>query len=124
MASLRPAGSVDPRAQRPPAEWLYADELAALRKSDRASRPPGWALSLPAVKRFLLGGDGAPPKMVCAPSLVERAMVTLATTRALLLIGEPGTAKSLLSELLSAAISGDSTLVIQGGAALTEDQIK
>jgi len=51
-------------------------------------------------------------------------MITLATSRALLLIGEPGTAKSLLSELLAAAISRDSTLTIPGGASLTEDQIK
>ena len=87
-------------------------------------RSPGWALSLPAVKRFILGGDGAPPKVVCPPALVERATVTLATSRALLLVGEPGTAKSLLSELLAAAISGDSTLTVQGGASLTEDQIK
>ena len=51
-------------------------------------------------------------------------MVTLATNRGLMLVGEPGTAKSLLSELLAAAICGDSTLTIQGGAATTEDQIK
>jgi len=124
MAAQRQAGSVDPQAQRPPAEQLYADELAALRKADKGPRPPGWGLSLQAVRRFVVGGDGAPAKIVCAPALIERAMVTLATTRALLLIGEPGTAKSLLSELLAAAISGESTLVIQGGAALTEDQIK
>jgi MoxR-like ATPase len=108
--------------QRPPAEIAYADELAALRKSDKGPRPPGWNLSLQAVKTFIVGGGT--PKLVCAPALIERAMVTLATNRALLLIGEPGTAKSLLSELLAAAVSGDSTLTIQGGASLTEDQIK
>jgi MoxR-like ATPase len=110
--------------QRPPAEMLYADELAVLRRSDSAPKPPGWALSLQAVKSFILGDRARPPKLVCSPALIERAMVTLATSRALLLIGEPGTAKSLLSELLAAAISGDSTLTIQGGASLTEDQIK
>ena len=110
--------------QRPPAEQLYAEELAALRKSDTAARPPGWALSLHAVKRFILGDRAGDAKVVCSPALIDRAMITLATSRALLLIGEPGTAKSLLSELLAAAISGDSTLTIQGGAALTEDQIK
>jgi MoxR-like ATPase len=110
--------------QRPPAEVVYADELAVLRKADDAARPPGWSLSLRAVKRFILGDRDLEPKMVCAPALIDRAMVTLATSRALLLIGEPGTAKSLLSELLAAAISGDSTLTIQGGAALSEDQIK
>ena len=110
--------------QRPPAEILYADELAALRASDRGPKPPGWSMSLQSVKAFILGGGGKPAKLVCSPALVERAMVTLATSRALLLVGEPGTAKSLLSELLAAAISGDSTLTIQGGASLTEDQIK
>ena len=110
--------------QRPPAEIAYADELAALRKSDKGPRPPGWALSLQAVRGFILGDRDRPAKLVCSPSLIERSMVTLATSRALLLIGEPGTAKSLMSELLAAAISGDSTLTIQGGAALTEDQIK
>ena len=110
--------------QRPPAELLYADELAALRRADRGAKPPGWSMSLHAVKTFIQGERGRNPKLVCSPALIERSMVTLATSRALLLIGEPGTAKSLLSELLAAAISGDSTLTIQGGASLTEDQIK
>ena len=123
MASAKPTPS-HADWQRPPAEVLYAHELAALRKSDTAPKPPGWGLSLQAVKRFILGDKGGEPKVVCSPALIERAMVTLATSRALLLIGEPGTAKSLLSELLAAAISGDSTLTIQGGASLTEDQIK
>lgn len=112
--------------QRPPAERLYADELASLRKADRDPKPPGWQLSLRAVRRFILGDPKAKvsAKLVLPPSLVDRAMVTLASNRALLLVGEPGTAKSLLSELLAAAICGDSTLTIQGGAATTEDQIK
>ncbi|MEM9192221.1 MAG: AAA family ATPase [Myxococcota bacterium] len=112
--------------QRPPAEVLYADELQRIAEADRAPRPPGWRLSLPAVRKFILGDDGlnVRPKFVGNPSLVDRAMVTLATTRGLMLIGEPGTAKSLLSELLSAAISGRSTLTIQGGASITEDQIR
>lgn len=110
--------------QRPPAEIVHAEELARLRAEDKAPRPPGWQLSLQGVKRFICGDGGASAKVVCAPALVERAMVTLATSRALLLIGEPGTAKSLLSELLAAAISGASTLTVQGGASLTEDQIR
>jgi MoxR-like ATPase len=115
--------------QRPPAERLYADELQILRDHDartKAPRPPGWALSMGAVRRFILGDDelGLRPKFVGGSALVDRAMVTLATSRGLLLVGEPGTAKSLLSELLAAAISGTSTLTIQGGASLTEDQIK
>lgn len=112
------------RVQRPPAEQLYADELAALAANDSGPRPPGWRLSMPAVRRFILGEGHARAKIVCAPSLIERAMVTLASNRALLLIGEPGTAKSLLSELLAAAICGSSTLTVQGSAATTEDQIK
>ncbi len=112
------------RVQRPPAEQLYDDELAALAATDKGPRPPGWQLSMPAVRRFILGEGAARPKIVCAPSLIERAMVGLASSRALLLVGEPGTAKSLLSELLAAAICGHSTLTVQGSAATTEDQIR
>lgn len=119
---LGPSGTAS--IQRPPAEIAYEEELEALKRTDSGPRPPGWNLSLKAVKAFILGGNGATAKLVASPSLVERAMVTLATSRALLLIGEPGTAKSLLSELLAAAVSGESTLTIQGGASLTEDQIK
>jgi MoxR-like ATPase len=117
------------RMQRPPAERLYADELALLRDDDartEAPKPPGWNLSMLSVRRFILGdaGLGLRAKFVGGAGLVDRAMVTLATSRGLLFVGEPGTAKSLLSELLAAAISGTSTLTIQGGASLTEDQIK
>jgi MoxR-like ATPase len=112
------------RSQRPPAEHLYADELARLKKDDRDPKPPGWQLSMKAVRRFIVGDRDIRTKIVCAPSLIERAMVTLASNRALLLVGEPGTAKSLLSELLAAAISGSSILTVQGSAATTEDQIK
>jgi MoxR-like ATPase len=78
------------------------------------------------VLRFVLGdeGQGISAKFVGRRSLLERCVVALATNRGLLLIGEPGTAKSLLSELLAAAISGDSTLIIQGSAGTTEDAIK
>lgn len=51
-------------------------------------------------------------------------MVTLAGERGLLLVGEPGTAKSMLSELLSAAVCGTSTLTVQGTAGTTEDQLR
>ncbi|MFJ6462819.1 AAA family ATPase [Streptomyces sp. NPDC091387] len=112
--------------QRPPAEVRYADELAGLRADDRDPRPPGWELSLRAARRFVVGDPqaGVSRKFVGNPSLVDRALVTLATSRGLMLVGEPGTAKSLLSELVAAAVSGDSTLTVQGGAATTEDQIK
>ncbi|NGY61002.1 AAA family ATPase [Lentzea sp. NEAU-D13] len=112
--------------QRPPAEVRYADELARLRDGDTAPKPPGWALSLDAARRFVVGDEkrGITKKFVGDPSLVDRALVTLATSRGLMLVGEPGTAKSLLSELIAAAVCGESTLTIQGGAATTEDQIK
>jgi MoxR-like ATPase len=57
-------------------------------------------------------------------AMIDRAIVTLMSNRGLLLVGEPGTAKSMLSELLAAAISGSSALTIQGSAGTTEDQIK
>ncbi|WP_431050113.1 ATP-binding protein [Roseateles sp. L2-2] len=123
-SSAAPAQAKSAAMQRPPAELLYADELARLAAEDRGPVPPGWRLSMGAVIRFIAGGEGHRRKLVCAPSLLERALVTLASNRALLLVGEPGTAKSLLSELLSAAISGTSTLTVQGSAATTEDQIK
>jgi MoxR-like ATPase len=112
--------------QRPPAEVMYADELAKLQANDEGPKPPGWALSLRAARTFILGDTqlGIRRKLVCPASLIDRCMVTLATSRGLMLVGEPGTAKSLLSELLAAAVSGTSTLTIQGGASTTEDQIK
>ncbi|WP_026930553.1 ATP-binding protein [Glycomyces tenuis] len=117
--------SPEPKLQRPPAERRYADELAKLTADDTAPRPPGWAMSLQAARTFIVGDDklGIARKFVGDPSLIDRALVTLATNRGLMLVGDPGTAKSLLSELIAAAVSGDSTLTIQGGAATTEDQI-
>lgn len=116
----------DEQLQRPPAEVRYAEELAALRAADGDPRPPGWRLSLRAARRFIVGDEqaGVSRKFVGNVSLVERALVTLATNRGLMLVGEPGTAKSLLSELIAAAVSGTSSLTVQGGAATTEDQIK
>ena len=121
---VRTAG--DGRVQRPPAEVRWAEELSRLAADDTAERPPGWALSLGAARRFIVGDPraGIERKFVGDPSLIDRALVSLATSRGLLLVGEPGTAKSLLSELLAAAVSGESTLTIQGGAATTEDQIR
>lgn len=112
--------------QRPPAAVLYADELARLQQQDRGPRPPGWQLSLPAVRAFILGDEShaVSAKVVASTASIERMLVTLATGRGLMLVGEPGTAKSLLSELLATAISGDASLTIQGGASITEDQIK
>ena len=113
--------------QRPSAEVLYADELMKLSKEfAEQPRPEGWNLPPAAVLRFVLGDSeqGEPAKFVGKRSFMERCIVSLATNRGLMMIGEPGTAKSYLSELLAAAISGDSTLTIQGSAGTTEDNIR
>lgn len=112
--------------QRAPAEIMFRDELARLEKEDTGPKPPGWRLSPKAVRAFVMGDHarGIRQKFVGHAAIIDRAMVSLATSRGLLLVGEPGTAKSWLSELLAAAISGVSTLTIQGSAATSEDQIK
>jgi MoxR-like ATPase len=115
--------------QRRHAEDEFADELAALAKDDDRPRPPGWRLSPGAVVTYLLGGfaaDDTPitPKYVGPRRLMEIAVATLATDRALLLLGLPGTAKTWVSEHLSAAISGDSTLMVQGTAGTPEEAIR
>lgn len=122
-----------PTALKPPAETVFAAELAALASADTFPRPPGWHLSPRAVRTFLVGSEAAALDGLAQPisrkfygddPLVDRAIVTLIGNRGLMLIGEPGTAKSMLSELLAAAISGGSELTIQGTAGTTEDQIK
>jgi len=107
-------------------EIRYQDELKRLAEEDRHPKPEGWRLSPQAVRRFILGdSDGdIQRKFFGNDLLVERAIVTLMGQQGLMLVGEPGTAKTLLSELLAAAISGDSSLTIQGTAGTTEDQIK
>ena len=121
--------ATDPSLLRPHAEQAYADELAALAAADDRPRPPQWNLSPWAVRTYLLGGtldDGTviTPKYIGSESLIERAVVTLATDRALLLLGVPGTAKTWVSEHLAAAISGTSTLLVQGTAGTTEEAIR
>ena len=125
-AKPAPADAPATDLQRPAAEVLYAAELDALAAKDRdRPRPKGWRLTPQSVLRFVLGDDdlGTQPKFVGSRAFLERAVVALATNRGLMLIGEPGTAKSYLSELLAAAISGDSTLTIQGSAGTTDDNI-
>ncbi|GEE03270.1 ATPase [Gordonia spumicola] len=111
------------------AEHAYADELAALAAADDRPRPPQWRLSPWAVSMYLLGGtlpDGTTisAKYVGSRRLIEIAVASLATDRALLLLGVPGTAKSWVSEHLAAAVSGDSTLVVQGTAGTTEETLR
>jgi MoxR-like ATPase len=117
-----------PDVLREPAEILFATELDALIKADKGARPDGWRMSPRAVETYILGGEAGgvkiSPKYVGSKRLVQIAITSLATDRALLLIGEPGTAKSWLSEHLTAAISGDSLMLVQGTAGTTEEQIR
>ncbi|MBL3554817.1 MULTISPECIES: ATP-binding protein [Marinobacter] len=105
-------------AQREPAETVYAEELAKLRGMDHGPVPPGWQMSPRAVEKFVMGDEklGIERKFVADRAMVVRIIISLCTSRGCLLVGEPGTAKSWLSELLSAAISASSTLTLQGGA--------
>lgn len=111
---------------RASSEWRYREELERLRAADSGPRPEGWQLSPRSVRRFILGDETLQisRKFYGDDPLVDRAIVTLMGHQGLMLVGEPGTAKSLLSELLAAAISGDSGLTIQGSAGTTEDHIK
>jgi MoxR-like ATPase len=123
---------------REPAEIRYRDQLEALKQNDPDQAPQAWKLSPRSVLNYVvglrkalvatIGGKKAEVpvtrKFFGDDSIVERSIVTLASERALLLVGEPGTGKSWLSEHLAAAISGNSTQTIQGTAGTTEEQIK
>ena len=143
LAAARPCGRSTRRSTSSPSE------LAFLAAYDDGARPPGWRLTPRAVVTFIIGSDGARAgacprprsaetaqrraagearpsrrKFVGDRALVERCVVTLAGERGLLLVGEPGTAKSMLSELLAAAVCGTSELVVQGTAGTTEDHLR
>ncbi|WP_234479245.1 AAA family ATPase [Streptomyces sp. DEF147AK] len=128
-SNKRQAESAPQEALRPHAETAFAGELAALAAQDDRPRPARWNLSPWAVATYLLGGtlpDGTviTPKYVGPRRIVEVAVTTLATDRALLLLGVPGTAKTWVSEHLAAAVSGDSTLLVQGTAGTPEEAIR
>ncbi len=141
-ASATPAASAAlpdavPELLRPHAEQRFAAELAALAAAEETDavtrrthpRPPNWRLSPWSVVSFLLGdtlpdGTVITPKYVGPRRLIEVAVATLATDRALLLLGVPGTAKTWVSEHLAAAISGDSTLLVQGSAGTPEEAVR
>ncbi len=117
------------KVQRLPAEELFQRELEALIAAEQDAIPTGWRMSPRSVLTYITGGVKVKgveitPKYMGNRRLVEIAIATLVTDRALLLIGEPGTAKSWLSEHLAAAVNGDSTKVIQGTAGTTEEQIR
>lgn len=112
--------------QKQPAEIRFAEELARLAASDPGPRPPGWRLSPRAVRAFVIGDEarGVTRKFWGDDALVDRCIVSVMGLQGLLLVGEPGTAKSMLSELLSAAICGTSRLVVQGSAGVVEDHLR
>ena len=121
------AGATD--VLRAHAEDAYASELAALAAADDRPRPPSWRLSPWAVTTYLLGGtldDGTEitPKYIGSRRLMEVAVASLATDRALLLLGVPGTAKTWVGEHLAAAVSGSSRLVVQGTAGTPEESLR
>lgn len=116
-------------ALRQHAEQLFAHELDELQKADSRQKPTNWHLSPWAVATYLLGGKlnngfEVSAKYIGSRRVIEIAVATLATDRALLLYGVPGTAKSWVSEHLAAAISGDSTRLIQGTAGTSEEQMR
>lgn len=111
------------------AEVQFLEELDALKKLDNGSKPPNWHLSPQSVVTYLMGGKlsngvSITPKYIGNQRLMEIAVATITTDRALLLYGIPGTAKSWVSEHLAAAITGDSTLLIQGTAGTGEEAIR
>ena len=111
------------------AEQAFRHELSALRDRDTRPKPAGWSMSPWGVRTYLVGGmldDGTEisPKYIGDARIIEIAIATLATSRALLLQGVPGTGKSWVSEHLSAAISGDSTLLVQGTAGMDESALR
>lgn len=112
-----------------PAEVLFKEELDALIKEDKNNpKPVRWNLSPRAVLTYLMGGKAGKkeitPKYIGQNRLMEIAITTLATDRALLLYGVPGTAKSWVAEHLAAAICGDSTRIVQGTAGTSEEAIR
>jgi len=134
-SAAKPTPAASPNGQpaaavlRAPAETLFAEELAALAAVDDRPRPPNWKLSPWAVVTYLVGGKldngfEVQPKYIGSRRLMEIAVATLATDRALLLLGVPGTAKTWVSEHLAAAISGDSSLLVQGTAGTAEEAIR
>lgn len=111
-SASRPARVVE--QLREPAEVRYADQLAALKQNDPDPAPPAWFLSPRSVLRYVVGSktplkldrDGQTVEVPITrkffgdDGIVERSIVTLASERALLLVGEPGTGKCVKGDTL------------------------
>src|SRR5436190_4084415 len=137
MAKKSEAPSATADILRLPAETIYAAQLEALKQAETETPPTSWKLAPRSVLAYIIGGKTLDAtiggkkqrveitrKFFGDTAIVERAIVTLASDRALLLVGDPGTGKSWLSEHLAAAICGNSSLAIQGTAGTTEEHIK
>jgi len=129
MATTKAAAQDATTQLRRAAEDLFASEIEALGREDDRACPTNWRLSPRAVVNYLMGGKTKSgveitPKYIGNRRLIETAVATLATDRALLLLGVPGTAKSWVSEHLAAAITGSSELLVQCTAGTDENQIR
>lgn len=123
----RPAGwLLSPRAVRSFILGTTGEPTPTKKASKKPAKKPAKKLATKAAQRTANRNSdfAVSRKFHGDDALVDRAIVTLMSNRGLILVGEPGTAKSMLSELLAAAISGTSQLTIQGTAGTTEDQIK
>lgn len=111
------------------AERQFASELEELKRADSKQKPPSWQLSPWAVLTYIMGGKldngfTVTPKYIGKKRIIEIAIATLTTDRALLLLGVPGTAKTWVAEHLAAAISGNSTMLVQGTAGTSEESVR
>ena len=124
---LKPIPMSDFILQR--SEEQFATELKALKRHDDRPKPEKWNMSPWAVVDYIMGDvkvgrTTIQPKYFGDRKLIEVAVATLASDRALLLSGIPGTAKSWVAEHLAAAISGDSSLVVQATAGTDDTALR
>jgi len=107
----------------------FSEELENIKAEDTGHVPHGWQMSPQSVVKYLMGGKlknkfEVSPKYIGNQRLMEIAVATLTTDRALLLYGIPGTGKSWVSEHITVAITGDANLLVQGTAGTGEEAIR
>ena len=107
----------------------FAEEIENLIAQDSGAVPKGWQMSPQSVVKYLMGAElknkfVVSPKYIGNQRLMEVAVATLTTDRALLLYGIPGTGKSWVSEHITAAITGSASLLVQGTAGTGEEAIR